>query len=314
MAQSDLAKLLNLQLGAAKPEEPKMTGQNEMLAQAIIGLAPILAGAALGGARGGAVGAQAGLTGLEAIEKGRKEKEAKAEKLKASEKERLTTAIALSKEEREQAASKRLEERQIKELGFKGRELEIKEAEAGKGSKLTSEQTQILSGFTSADKQLEEIEKNITKNQSLMGPFVGRLSGFAGYNTAAKQFDARMKLAAQDIGKALEGGKLTDADIDRYRAMLPNITDTPDVAREKSTIVRELIETKRLATVEALGAGGYNISKIKIPPNKKPLQQKIPAGTGTKEAFASDKPGFMGAEVIQNGIRYKWNESTGQYE
>jgi hypothetical protein len=141
---SELAKLLNLQLAQQKEEEPAQPSQNDMLAQAIIGLAPILAGAALGGARGGAVGAQAGLTGLEAIEKGRKEKEAKAEKLKASEKERLTTAIALSKEARAEESASRAEKRQAEELGLSKQRLDL-------------EQKKFMAEMGSSKKQLDRL-------------------------------------------------------------------------------------------------------------------------------------------------------------
>jgi hypothetical protein len=298
MANTELAKLLNLQM--SQPEQKAEMSQNDMLAQAIIGLAPILAGAALGGAQGGAAGAQAGLTGLQAIKTGKKEAEEKAEKLATKRKEALTQALALSKEERAEKAAQRAEERQIAELGLKRKELQLKEADTGKGTKLTSEQTQVLAGFDSANKQIEEIEKRIQENIDIMGPITGIFSGKAGYGTKAKAFDARMKLAAQDIGTALERGKLTDADIDRYRQMLPNLRDTPEVAREKAILLRELIATKRAATIEAMGSGGYNVSKIA--PLQAPITQqavmptsdksprlldKLPSGLGLRDAEAA---------------------------
>lgn len=311
MAASDLQKLLGLQL--QQPESPAQPSQNEMLAQALIGLAPILAGAALGGARGGAIGAQAGGIGLESLAAGKKQERERMEKLADKRRTDIMTALALGKEAR-------AEEREKKMLEFRGREVAAKEGEVGKGSKLTSEQTQTIAGFTSADKQIEEIEKRIEENSDIMGPVVGRVAGAAGYGTRAKAFDARMKLAAQDIGKALEGGKLTDADIERYRAMLPNLQDTPEVAQAKAELLRELIANKRAASVEAFGAGGYNISRIPKPivPEQKQIVQKqsagLPSGLGPRDAVASQKPGYMGPAVMQNGVMYKWNEAKGQYE
>lgn len=138
MADTELSRLLNLQLGGPS-NEPEKPSQNDMLAQAILGLAPILAGAAVGGARGGAIGAQAGLTGLETLERGRKEKEAKAEKQKAAEKERLTTAIALRKEARAEESAAKSEARQQEELGLSKKRLQLEQekflAESGSSKK-----------------------------------------------------------------------------------------------------------------------------------------------------------------------------------
>jgi hypothetical protein len=139
MAQTELAKLLELQL--TSPESPKAEspGQNEMLAQAIIGLAPILAGAAFGGARGGATGAQAGMVGLEAVERGRKEKEAKALKEQEAKKDRLTTAITLAKEQRAEESAAKTEKRQAEELGLSKQRLALEQkkfdAEIGSSKK-----------------------------------------------------------------------------------------------------------------------------------------------------------------------------------
>jgi hypothetical protein len=312
----ELAELLKLQLAeqqtpAAQPE------QTDLFWQSVIGLAPILAGAAFGGSQGGAIGAQAGMSGLQQLEAGRKEREARAEKLAASARQGrqdvVRTAIELAKEGRQ-------EKREQKGLELREREVVAKETESGKGSKMTSEQTKIMADFTSADRQMSEIENRIDENADIMGPVVGRVAGAAGYGTKAKAFDARMKIAAQDIGKALEGGKLAEGDVPRYRAMLPNLQDTPEVAREKAALIRELIANKRAAAVQAFEAGGYNVSKIApaasrpAMPEKKQVRAVLPSGLGPRDAVASEKPGYMGPAVMQNGVMYKWNEAKGQYE
>ena len=146
--QTDLAKIVNFKTPSAAPVEapattpapakPAALSENSMLAQAILGLAPILAGAALGGSRGGAIGAEAGLTGLQRLEAGRREQEAKeaeaARLSKAEQKETIANALALAKEQRAMAAEDRAlktaklaETRQAKELGIKEQELALKQ-------------------------------------------------------------------------------------------------------------------------------------------------------------------------------------------
>lgn len=320
-AEPALADILKFQLNqaadkaseAAAAASDAKPSQNEMIAQAILGLAPILAGAALGGARGGAIGAEAGLAGLSKLEAAKKEERDRADKLRAQEKERLSSAILLSKElrgERTEAEKLAIEKARLEIERGKAK----KEAKEDKGSKLTSEQTQILSGYDSGDKQLQEIEKRIDENSAIMGPIYGRVSGGLGYGTAAKAFDARMKLAAQDIGKSLEGGKLAEGDVPRYREMLPNITDTPEVAKEKIAILREQIATKRQAAINTFGAGGYNVSKlidsgpisVNIPKTRQSMS--LPSGLMTNDAIAAPpKPDFqsMSPEQLKSYLGIK---------
>ena len=148
--QTDLAKLVDFKKAAKAPEEAPVAApvsapsgslsENSMLAQAIIGLAPILAGAALGGAQGGASGAKAGLSGLSILEAGRREKEAKEEEAarlsKAEKKEAIQNALMLAKEKRATKAEdralraeQRAEQRQAEELGLKKQELAIKQGQ-----------------------------------------------------------------------------------------------------------------------------------------------------------------------------------------
>jgi hypothetical protein len=148
--QTDLAKIVNFKTPSAAPVEapaptpapakPAALSENSMLAQAILGLAPILAGAALGGSRGGAIGAEAGLTGLQRLEAGRREQEAKeaeaARLSKAEQKEAIQNALMLAKEERAAKAEDRAlraearaEKRQIEDIGLKKQELAIKQTQ-----------------------------------------------------------------------------------------------------------------------------------------------------------------------------------------
>lgn len=124
----------------APVEAPKAQGMSletkQLLGQAILGLAPILAGAALGGARGGAIGSEAGMMGLQRFQQSKEAAEAKelakqklaseqslknielalklrGEGLKQSQEERLTRA-----EERRATAAERSAEQEAKRLSL----------------------------------------------------------------------------------------------------------------------------------------------------------------------------------------------------
>lgn len=120
----------------APKSEPMSAETKQLFAQAILGLAPILAGAAVSGARGGAIGAEAGLTGLkkmESLQEAQRTRERESSKLaqeqslknielalklrgeglKQSQEERLTRA-----EERRATAAERSAEQEAKRLAL----------------------------------------------------------------------------------------------------------------------------------------------------------------------------------------------------
>jgi hypothetical protein len=90
-----------------------------------------------------------------------------------------------------------------------------------------------------------------------------------------KTYDAQLKANAQIIGKYLEGGKLTDSDIERYKDILPNHNDSPDIAEKKAVVLQNLIAQKQNAEGAALQQAGYNtgnlqLSRMQDNPNLKP--------------------------------------------
>lgn len=109
------------------------------------------------------------------------------------------------------------------------------------------------------------IGENIKKNADIMGPLKGRVGGLNPYNTRAQVFDADMKMAAQKIGTFLEGGKMTDKDVPKYRAMLPNIFDTPEVAQGKLANVTKLLQEKQAGQVDSLNRAGFKVDNFKKP-------------------------------------------------
>ena len=75
-----------------------------------------------------------------------------------------------------------------------------------------------------------------------MGPIMGRTLGQDPWNTKARDFDAAMQLATQMAGKFLEGGVLRKEDTEKYRKMLPQLSDTPAVAKLKIARMEKLVK------------------------------------------------------------------------
>jgi len=112
-------------------------------------------------------------------------------------------------------------------------EVSFQKSQKTQSKSLPASAAKELSDIKNSTEMLVRLSTSIDTYKDTMGPLVGRLSQANVYNPTAQSFDAQMKIAAQVIGKSLEGGKLTDSDIERYRSMLPNITDTPKTAQGK---------------------------------------------------------------------------------
>lgn len=140
---------------------------------------------------------------------------------------------------------------------------------------LTAGQSETLSGHDAALKQLDGVDTAIGEYGGIMGPVEGRARGFNPYDTDAKTFDAKLKLVAQNVGKALEGGKLAEGDITRYRQMLPNLSDTPDVAKRKVEALRELVRQKQRSDIDTARRAKFDVSGFDSAPSKPPPQRTI---------------------------------------
>lgn len=162
-----------------------------------------------------------------------------------------------------------------------------------KNGKIVPATEAVALGTTNAAYQaLGDSSKAFETNTDISGPMQGRLSSLLAKGEIgdtgkrAKTFDAQMKVNAQVIGKSLEGGKLTDQDIDRYRSMLPNLNDSPDAAKAKVDVLQNMLAQKQQAEQGALEQAGYNVGKISNSPTKANPNIRSPL----QEAVSKNKP------------------------
>ena len=116
---------------------------------------------------------------------------------------------------------------------------------SGAGSELNTTQATQVSQFDNSLANLDEVESLVAQMGSAFGPIKGRVNSLNPYNPTQANINQATLVAAQNIGRALEGGKLTDADILRYQKALPSIIDTPQVAQDKINRLRKLITNQR---------------------------------------------------------------------
>lgn len=109
---------------------------------------------------------------------------------------------------------------------------------------------------------LSDVDKTIGANSEMFGPVSGRLASANPYNEKTQTIDSQVRAASQAFGRYMEGGVLRKEDEDKYRKMFPNLSDTPEVAKNKLAVVSRLLSQRQNSNVNALRAQGFDVSGV----------------------------------------------------
>lgn len=131
-------------------------------------------------------------------------------------------------------------------------------AKASKPKELTAEQINQLADFSNAKKQLTKLQLSIDENETKMGP-KNIVSSLNPFNAESQAFSTEIGSTVQNIGKGLEGGKLTDKDREFYQKMAFSTLTPPDTARAKVAKLDDMIKTKEEAFLKTLKDNNYRI-------------------------------------------------------
>lgn len=131
---------------------------------------------------------------------------------------------------------------------------------------------------------LDNLEKLINDNKNTFGILTGATYPFSNKSVKGAKSDKikdDLSRAAQLVGKFLEGGKLAEGDINRYREMLPALNDRNyQVSLDKLNGVRTLIENYYNNSIEDLAGSGYDASGFKpINMYKKSVKETVDSKT-----------------------------------
>ena len=115
-----------------------------------------------------------------------------------------------------------------------------------------------LGDFKAAGAQLKEVGSAWKEKAGEWYSGITQLSP----RSESTEYNDLKKVAAQTIGRILEGGKLTDADVQRYADMLPSPWDSEERAKQKIDNIQKLLTTQRKARIQTLGAAGYDVEEL----------------------------------------------------
>lgn len=141
--------------------------------------------------------------------------------------------------------------------------------EQAMGRNLSDNEIKNLAEGANIPGMLNDIHKTVQENADYFGPASGRIAGANPYDTKAQLIQSKMATGAQLIGKYMEGGVLRAEDVPKYQKMLPQLNDTPEVARGKAAAVQKMIRDRFNLTKNALKDSGFNTEAF----DKSPLNE-----------------------------------------
>ncbi len=230
---------------------------SKVFTAAALNFLPMVLGAAIGGEEGAVIGQEAGAKALNTFNEQEQFQQEQALKERALEQDAVQETEKIASQEGMQA--RRLEhqtQRDIEDRKFQKTILNLKSQSAGTGKAITA----------AAAIQLGDIESSMSALDNILSEYdklpVG--SSIAQFlpGTDSSRFDDTKAAHAQIIGKALEGGKLSETDIIRYADLMPNQSDLEGTARNKVKQLKILLRLKADGSIDALKKGGFDVSEF----------------------------------------------------
>ena len=167
-----------------------------------------------------------------------------------------------------------------------------------------------LSDIVGSIKLAGDLDKYLDQSKGLVGPIQGRLGSANPYSSDAQIFNSKMMTAAQIIGKAMEGGVLRQEDMIKYRKILPQISDTYEVAKGKMAAVKSMLDDRLRIKQELYGKYDTSTTLPDILQGESPTSFNSPAGGDNQ---LSDIPQTTEGQAIALIKKYfpqdQWNNA-----
>ena len=168
-----------------------------------------------------------------------------------------------------------LEEAQLRKTNAEIAKLSSETGSGRKGKTLPGGEITTVAEANSIVDQLSNFDKTLQKSDVAggglgmsfkrgVGGLIGAATGEDPIANKVNSLEAEQKILSQTVGRYLEGGKLSDSDAERYRKMLPQVSDTAEVRSQKIDVLQNLIAQRQAALAKGYGEAGYDISGISL--------------------------------------------------
>lgn len=131
---------------------------------------------------------------------------------------------------------------------------------AGEGKELTSEMVTKLSQFDSVKMTLEEIKQTMAGIER--GPITGFLREKNPYDVDAQTLNKLVESVVPGLARTVFGevGVLTDADVKRYKEMVPNMKTEEQVAEALVKMLEKKIDASYKGYISTAKKAGFNVA------------------------------------------------------
>ncbi len=157
---------------------------------------------------------------------------------------------------------------------------------------LTAGEIQQLGSLQQAARDIDMLEQRFGsyKDPNWGGPVAGRIKSVVGMGTNPRisEIENLVTSATPNLARGVfrEVGVLTDADVERYRKLLPNVTDTAEQRAQKLKDLRSRLGVTLDETLSTLQAAGRDVTGLR----EKVIADKA-AGKSGNTPSAAPKPG-----------------------
>jgi hypothetical protein len=178
---------------------------------------------------------------------------------------------------------------------------ELAELKTGKKEKLQQFQLQSFENVNRAQATLSDLAKQLEKVQSKMGPISGNLLKRNPYDEDVQLLQNYMTALIPTIARGVYGevGVLTQADIDNYSKLIPNITQSPSLAKSTLEFLSKDIERAKNNKFDIWESTNYDVEglrkfvKIK-PSNEENFSDQAASLAKQLVALPKDSPEAVG--------------------
>ena len=180
-----------------------------------------------------------------------------------------------------------------------------KRAKAALGERLPASEARVLGDGKTIPELFDTTDAYLDKTRNMGGPIKGRLQTLNPYDTEAQTFNAHLKNLNQLAGKFQEGGVLRAEDTEKYKQMLPQLTDTADLRKAKLREARNFLELKYNNYLDSYQKAGYDVSKYEKLGQR--AKQDRPKTDGGLKVNASPTSGDSN---VRSSIAIKWAQAN----
>jgi len=141
---------------------------------------------------------------------------------------------------------------------------------------------------------LEDLRKTVKDNSDLFGPIKGRFNSKNPYNERANTLETQIDMITQKAAKYIEGSRLTDQDLIRYKKMLFQLNNPHTTTLSKIDILDRVVKNKLKSDMDALKRSGYSTSGFdspNVPEMPKILSERISENIKPKSIVNNKKTG-----------------------